>query len=581
MSANDRTEADRLKAGLRIAGIGLWERDLRTNKVTRTAIVDEIFGFKPGETGDEAGPFLARIHPDDRAAMERQVAAAAESGLPINTEFRIARPDGAVRWIWGQAEIQKSADGRPLRLVSVLRDITDRKQMELAIRESETRFRQLADTAPVLIWMSGSDKAGVYFNKPWLDFTGRALDRELGDGWLDSIHPDDFGALEACGDAFASRRPFRTEFRLRRHDGAWRWMLDTGVPRFTEDGRFAGYIGSCVDITDRRDAEIAMRQSEERLREAQEIAGLGRWEFDVDSGRITWSDEVFRIFDRDKALGEPTLDELIELLHPEDRPQFTGLIRRALDEGQDFVTEWRVRRADGSYRWKRTWARVHTEGGRVTRLVGSDLDITERKQTEERMKLLAHEVDHRAKNMLAVVQAMLRLTRAESMPDFIASLEGRVHALARAHTLLSESRWQGAELKRLVEEELAPYRIDGGARVRADGPAVSLQPACAQALAMALHELATNAAKYGALSTAAGRVDLTWSRSGDGNLVLCWVESGGPPTRTPGRRGLGMMVIERTAKDQLGGHARFEWRSDGLICEIGVPSEQLAHRPAA
>ena len=146
----------------------------------------------------------------------------------------------------------------------------ERDRAEAQLRESEARFRVLADSAPVMIWMSGGDKDGVYFNKVWLDFTGRTLEEELGGRWTESVHLDDQTELQACADAFEARRPFQTRFRLRRHDGAWRWVLDTGIPRFEADGTFAGFIGSCLDITESQVAEAALRESEARLRISEE-----------------------------------------------------------------------------------------------------------------------------------------------------------------------------------------------------------------------------------------------------------------------------------------------------------------------
>ena len=173
--------------------------------------------------------------------------------------------------------------------------------------------------------------------------------------------------------------------------------------------------------------------------------------------------------------------------------------------------------------------------GRVVRLSGVTVDITDRKIAEERQALLAREVDHRAKNALALVQSIVRLTRGNSISNYTDSVEGRIKALSRAHTILSQSRWQGADIKGLVEEELAAYRTEDSSKVTTSGPNVSLQPAAAQSIALALHELVTNAAKYGALSSNAGRVHLSWELT-DGSLGLHWTESGGPqpkPRRRP------------------------------------------------
>jgi len=183
---------------------------------------------------------------------------------------------------------------------------------------------------------------------------------------------------------------------------------------------------------------------------------------------------------------------------------------------------------------------------------------------------VTREVDHRARNALAVVQSIVRLTRAKSVDDYMSALEGRIGALSRAHILLSKSRWEGADLGRLVEEEMAPYRVGEGERILISGPPVVLQPATAQTLALALHELATNAAKYGALSAIAGQVRVTWQVA-DSALLLEWGETGGPHTVKPSIQGYGTRVIAASIERQLGGRTVFDWRPQGLNFTLAVP----------
>jgi two-component sensor histidine kinase len=204
-----------------------------------------------------------------------------------------------------------------------------------------------------------------------------------------------------------------------------------------------------------------------------------------------------------------------------------------------------------------------------------EMRTSELRESETRSKLLAAELDHRAKNMLALVQLLLRQTHADTVQAYARAAQGRVSALARAHALLSQSRWAGAELQQLVEEELAPYRRSGAARATFSGPGLLLEPRTAQALAMMLHELATNAAKYGALSVREGQVGVHWRIDPDGALRLTWSESGGPPVRPPTRSGLGTQVIQRSVRDQLDGAVSYNWRAEGLVCEIVVPARHL------
>jgi two-component sensor histidine kinase len=194
-------------------------------------------------------------------------------------------------------------------------------------------------------------------------------------------------------------------------------------------------------------------------------------------------------------------------------------------------------------------------------------DITEQKRNQEQIATLAREAEHRSRNLFANVQATVKLSQAGTPEGLKQVIEGRIQALANVHSLFVETRWIGTELSTIATQELAPYSGKEKMRVRIDGPQVLLEPNAAQAIAMTLHELATNAFKHGALSVTNGRVDLTWSHEPNGELYLRWTESGGPAVREPMRRGFGRRIIERLIAQQKG-KARFDWRSQGLACEI-------------
>lgn len=198
-------------------------------------------------------------------------------------------------------------------------------------------------------------------------------------------------------------------------------------------------------------------------------------------------------------------------------------------------------------------------------------DITERKRIDERIALLAREAEHRTKNILATVQATVNLSHSDTAAGLKRAIEGRLRALANVHSLFLKTRWDGAELSSIVAQELAPYLADDGARAQVDGPQVLLATNTAQAVAMSLHELATNAAKYGCLSVPDGRLYVTWSRDADRRLTLLWSEHGGPATTRPTRDGLGMTIIKRMIADE--GSILFDWRAEGLACEIFLQSK--------
>jgi len=315
-----------------------------------------------------------------------------------------------------------------------------------------------------------------------------------------------------------------------------------------------------------------LMESEKRRNLALAAGQMGSWDWDLVNGDWMWDEGQCRIFGVDPATFEVSLDTVAPMVAAEDLAR----LKQMLDDfsggaGQAFQTEFRVFRPDGGMRWCFGTATPTLDAhGRLTRISGVTVDITERKQTEERQLLLAREVDHRARNALAVVQAIVRLTRASSQQAYIEAVEGRIHALAQAHTLLSESRWEGAEVGTLVGEELAPYRSGDAARVTIDGPAVILSPEKAQNLALALHELATNSAKYGALSVARGTLAVNW-RSDGNMLTLTWRESGGPPVEPPASQGFGTKILNASIKHQIGGNVLWDWRPAGLHCTVQVP----------
>ncbi|MCX7365762.1 MAG: response regulator [Alphaproteobacteria bacterium] len=275
-----------------------------------------------------------------------------------------------------------------------------------------------------------------------------------------------------------------------------------------------------------------LRQSEERRSIALSAGDMGSWEVDVASGRIDWDEGPYRIFNVDPTSFQPTVDGIEAMMHPDDRERSS--LASVIASGQTrFQLEFRIVRPSGEVRWCYGAGIVSRDSdGKASRVTGVTVDMTERKRAEERQVLLAREVDHRAKNTLAVVLSMLRLTKARTMPEFVAAVEGRIHALAVTHNLLSASRWEGANLGQIVEEELAPYQTRRRNRIVTEGPSILLQPATAQAVALALHELATNAAKYGALSSEAGTLQVQWAFT-DNALSLDWRETGGPPAVAP------------------------------------------------
>src|SRR5215813_697303 len=320
----------------------------------------------------------------------------------------------------------------------------------------------------------------------------------------------------------------------------------------------------------------------ERLQSLALAAGkMGPWTLDTVNRHFSWDAGQCRIFGLESGLLTEAVDDVRTLIHADDWEGLRASLFGLTKDSQTCQIEFRVLRPNGEIRWCVGAAAASVdENGRVIQVSGVTVDITDQKQADERRTLLVREVDHRARNALAVVQSIVRLTKAPTIDAYQTAVEGRIRALSTAHALLSESRWEGASLDRLVDEELGPYLRADAARISMAGPAVVLQPSVAQILAVVLHELATNAAKYGALSTGGGTIGLSWKLSGS-DLVMHWDERGGPAIRPPATPGYGTKVITASVEYQLGGSAVFDWRPEGLRFTMSAPLGQKAEGPLA
>jgi two-component system cell cycle sensor histidine kinase/response regulator CckA len=263
-----RASQERLLLAQSSAGIATYDWDLRENVGHGSREFNLLYGLPPGDIGPSVEEWLQLIHPEDRERVRAEREQTRSGGDPCNSEFRVVWPDGSVHWLYTKGKLLRDSDGNPIRMVGMNMDITDRKRAEVALRESEQRFREMADSTPVLICASGPDKLATFFNQGWLNFTGRTMEQELGNGWTEALHPEDREqALAIYSASFDARRFCQIEYRLRRADGAYRSILCSGVPRYEPGGAFSGYTASCMDITDlkRNQAVVLANQKLESL----------------------------------------------------------------------------------------------------------------------------------------------------------------------------------------------------------------------------------------------------------------------------------------------------------------------------
>ncbi|HEX2831275.1 MAG TPA: PAS domain S-box protein [Burkholderiales bacterium] len=464
--------------------LGLWSRDLAGDTLWMNAPLRAMFGF--GADDEVAfADIVRRIHPDDRARVEAEVELAQAEGLPFESEYCIRLPSGAERWVLTKGRTVAGAPGRESLRMGVVLDITQRKYAEEQLRESEARFRTIADTSPVMIWLSGPDARCTFVNNGWLRFTGRSLERELGDGWSESIHRADVGrVIDTYHRAFGALRPFTLDYRLRRHDGEYRNILDHGAPHYNPDGTFLGYIGTCVDVTELKLAEQSLEKQRAFLR--QVIDTTPNLIFAKDrAGRFTLANraiaDVFGL-QPDDLIGKTDADLN---RNPEEVEFFRKIDLEVMDNVQErFIPEEKLTDARGNVRWLQTMKRPLVGlDGRADQVIGAAADITERKNTErelmeQRAQLahvarvslmgelaasLAHELNQPLTAILSNARAAQRFMENDAFDrDEIRDiLDDVVEATARAAEVIRQMR-------RLVRKENEPEltAVDLGEVVR-------------------------------------------------------------------------------------------------------------------
>ncbi|MFC3123754.1 sensor histidine kinase [Pseudoroseomonas globiformis] len=478
-------------------------------------------------------------------------------------------------------QVPPPSSGPLIREFEMLRRVLE--QALSVLRTSERRYSALAEAGAAGLWWATA-RGSILRSRGWELLTGQAEAEMRGNGWLRALHPEDVApTMTAWRGAMEDRRPVDVEYRVRLRSGAWRWHRARGVPILDGAGQISEWFGVVEDIHDRRAAEAELAASEAGLRALVEAAPDAIVVMDEDSIIRAFNQGAERIFGY--AAAEVIGHDIAVLMPGPLAARHAAGMRRFLQTGERRVigvgAELEGLHRDGHAVPLEASIGEWRDAGGARFFTGVLRDITERRAAEERQVLLAREVDHRAKNALAVVQSVLRLTPMEEPRAFVAAVEARIGALARAHSLLAQQGWMAADLAGVAARELAPYgRDEAGVRqgVVLEGPCLSLAPSAVQAVAMALHELATNAAKHGGFSVPGGQVTLRWTVEQD-VLRIIWTESGGPPVQPPTRSGFGSRLIRTTLRGQLGGSVDWDWRPEGMVCSMTLPLSRISPRP--
>lgn len=456
-----------------------------------------------------------------------------------------------------------------------------RKSAEHELKESEGRFRLMSEHAPVMIWMSDAQGRCLHLNAMLRQFWGVPEDGVGSFDWQSTMHPEDAAdIMQRITRALEGREPVTLKGRYRDARGEYRVLQTAARPRFSSSGEFLGMIGTNVDITERERSEHALRESEQRFRLAVEASPSGMVMTDRHGRIILVNSQAEKLFGytRDEIAGR-NIEQLVPDRFRDQHPMFRAAYgiqpsARPMGEGRDLF----ARRKDGSeVPVDIGLSPIHTPEGQM--VMAAIVDISARKRAESQRELLVAELNHRVKNTLAVVQGIAYQTfrAGNGPPELRKAFEERLVALAQAHNLLTESNWEHASIKELAEVTTEALGANAK-RVALSGPDLHLPPKQAVSLAMALHELCTNAKKYGALSNDDGRIVLDWSLVRDEGAVLnlAWQECNGPPVSPPARRGFGTTLLERTLAQDLEGEVVLRFHPDGLVCIISAPMRDIS-----
>lgn len=568
-----RAALERLSLALSATGLGVWEHDLSTGKVAWSDTMHRLLGLTAQQFSGSPQEVLSLVHPEDRGTFRTTYEGAMRGEADaFAQEFRIVRPDGEVRWVYQRGQVRRDSAGHAHALLGVAFDITDRKQAEASnarlaaiVSAADDAIMGLAPDGTVLDWNPAAERMFGYLAAEAIGQSARMLYPESAAAEFES----DFRRVLA-GEHVHGERLYATKA------GAELDVAFALSPVFGEQDRVAGVSAVVRDITERKRTEqklvetLALLLRTNNQRELALAAGrMGTFEVDLERDEFTWSDEIYEQVGADRAKPVMAVKDVEQFIHPDDREMVRTRRREAYRTGQTYENEFRIVRPDGEIRWLYVRAQALANGGTPARAYGVSMDITERKEREAHIRFLMREVSHRSKNLLAVVQAIASQTaRATSSPvDFATDFGARLKSLAASLDLLVREEWRGVSVRELVESQLGHYGDPDVRRVEIEGPQLLLSPLAAQYLGMALHELSTNAVKYGALSVPAGKVLIAWridGSRGKRRLHFSWHESGGPAVAPPTEKGFGHTVIERMAAEALQGKVTLEFPRQGL-----------------
>lgn len=574
-----RRSEEKLRAALAAGRLGAWERDLQTGEFTTTELCKANLGL-PADAELTFDDLQRMRHPEDVGRVTSAIRNAIGEGEDYDVEYRVIWPDGSLHWLLARGHAVYDGSGRPMRMVGVTLDVTNSKQAEASLQASELFKTAILNASLDGIVTIDQDSRIVEWNTAAAAIFGYSRDMALGRDMTDLIVPVELRGAHRAGMGHylsTGEGPVlgrRIEVEAIRSDGT-RFPMELAISPIDTPGarHFTAFVR---DITQSKQHEERLRQSEQRLKATYEHAFAGIGEVDLE-GRFTRVNEQFCLL-TGYSQEELLTRTLFAITHPDDRAEDERLFRQQISGELDaYRLEKRYIHKNGDEVWIKLSASAVRDGSGAM-LYGIRVvdDISEQKKADRHQKLLVNELNHRVKNSLATVQSITSQTlrNAQGTGEARKALESRIQAMARAHDVLTRENWESAELWEVVAEAVAPFSNVREDRLHLGGPRVRVPPRMALSLSMALQELATNAAKYGALSGEQGQISISWhvaTSSVRSRLRLRWEESGGPPVAMPSRRGFGSRLIERGLAQELDGEVRIEFAPSGVVCTVDAP----------
>jgi len=570
-----------IAGALGLCRLGIWQLDLTSMTLTASAECKANFGVGADELFDYPR-LVAAIHPDDRERQANAVEEAIRKRSRFEIEYRCVTPLGAVRWVAVMGDFDSEAVGFE-RLVGVSQDITERKRAEAAYRDSEARLRAIFDGTFEYISLLSTAGMLLECNRPALEFAGNVREEVVGRAfWTTPWFAGTPGAAEKVREAIgraAAGEFVRYEAPLLRPSGEVVTLDFSLHPVRDAAGAVTLIVAEGRNITARKEAEVELRESQRRLKTLVEGIPQLVWRA-VGAGRWIWASRQWTDF-TGQSEGDSHGVGWLEMLHPDDQTGARQAWERAEATG-GFEMNGRIRCKDGTYRWFQTRATpIRNESGMIVEWFGTSTDVDDLYRLRQQQEVLVSELQHRTRNLLAVVRSIASQTMATtpSPERFSRSFNDRLEALSRVQGLLSRSEREPITIGTLVHTEMASLGAEMFTdRMVIEGPPVQLPNAAVQTLSLALHELATNARKYGALANGHGRLTVRWTiePAADGRraLVLRWLEEGGEPfapEQAGGSGGYGRKLIERALPYALGAETSYELDEAGVRCAIRIP----------